>query len=406
MPSRSARAVAAPAARRRRRRALAERVVEEAEEGDPEQVGQPAPQVGVEQVEVGAVVEEGERRQRHQRRRRQHRPEREGERARRGSSPAPARRRAARAPRPAPAAARARSPAGSPTQYTLRRPWVSRSGSSRSALPLTPKLPSAPSSAKTIASLPGGHVDVVDAGEVVAPGRRRSRTGRASEVSTPTAGVRVAVIPLSRPLSSWPVGGRAGPGPCPPAGCGRRSPRRGAPKLPLAREKRWPRTTSGRVPPRTSWRPTPVAERGQRVGVVAQMSAKRVFARSPARPLRSTGSRTTPTPTSFAPVGASASSTAAGDLARQAAEGDDRDPLALQPVAGQDRVDAVGELVRSGRARRSVRRLLRAGVLEVADEAVPRGSRRVLVSASPPNSAPIRIPIASARKTAISEVAW
>ena len=72
----------APAARRVGRLAPAQRVVEEAEEGDAEQVGDPAAQLGIEQVEVAAVVEEGERRQRHQRRRRQHRAEREGELAR------------------------------------------------------------------------------------------------------------------------------------------------------------------------------------------------------------------------------------------------------------------------------------------------------------------------------------
>ncbi|MEZ5078199.1 MAG: hypothetical protein R2725_12250 [Solirubrobacterales bacterium] len=59
--------MAAPAARGRLGLTLAERVVEEAEKGDAEQVGQPATQLGLEQVEVGAVVEEGERRQRDQR---------------------------------------------------------------------------------------------------------------------------------------------------------------------------------------------------------------------------------------------------------------------------------------------------------------------------------------------------
>ena len=69
----------APAARRIRRPTAPQRVVEEAEEGDPQQVGHPAAQFRREQVEVGAVVEEGERRQRDQGRGGQHGAQREGE---------------------------------------------------------------------------------------------------------------------------------------------------------------------------------------------------------------------------------------------------------------------------------------------------------------------------------------
>ena len=59
--------VAAPAARGVGRAAAPERVVEQAEQRDPEHVDDPAAQLGVEQVEVGAVVEHRERRQRDQR---------------------------------------------------------------------------------------------------------------------------------------------------------------------------------------------------------------------------------------------------------------------------------------------------------------------------------------------------
>ncbi len=125
-PGREAALRAAPARGRASRAAspaaspAPERVVEEAEEGDPEQVGHPAPQLGVEQVEVGAVVEEGERRQRDQRRGRQHRPEREGERARRGSSRAPGRRRAGpRTPAGTTSSATAIA-SGKPIQVTCR----------------------------------------------------------------------------------------------------------------------------------------------------------------------------------------------------------------------------------------------------------------------------------------------
>ena len=71
--------MAAPAARRVGGGAPSEGVVEEAEEGDAQQVGQPLPQPRRQQVEVGAVVEDRQRRQRDQRHHRQDRPEREGE---------------------------------------------------------------------------------------------------------------------------------------------------------------------------------------------------------------------------------------------------------------------------------------------------------------------------------------
>ena len=65
-PDRAGVARASPAGVRRPR-AAPERVVEQAEERDPEHVGEPAPQLGIEQVEVGAVVEQRERRERDQR---------------------------------------------------------------------------------------------------------------------------------------------------------------------------------------------------------------------------------------------------------------------------------------------------------------------------------------------------
>ena len=59
--------VAAPAARGVGVGAAAERVVEQPEQGDAEHVDHPAPQLGIEQVEVGAIVEHRQRRQRQQR---------------------------------------------------------------------------------------------------------------------------------------------------------------------------------------------------------------------------------------------------------------------------------------------------------------------------------------------------
>ena len=146
-----------------------------------------------------------------------------------------------------------------------------------------------------------------------------------------------------------------------------------APKLPLAREKRWPRTTSGRVPPTHQ-----LAADARRRARSACRGCRRCrrsgsSARSPARPLRSTGSRTTPTPTSFAPVGASASSTAAvSSLGRPP-----RATIAIRLPSSRsrvsDRVDAVGEFVRA--AQFAVQFVgLGAGVLEVVDQALPRGS--------------------------------
>ena len=65
--------MAAPAARRVGGGAAAERVVEQAEQRDPEHVDDPLAQPGVEQVEVGAVVEHRQRRQGDQRARDQRR---------------------------------------------------------------------------------------------------------------------------------------------------------------------------------------------------------------------------------------------------------------------------------------------------------------------------------------------
>ncbi len=93
-----------------------------------------------------------------------------------------------------------------------------------------------------------------------------------------------------------------------------------------------------------------------------------------------------------------------GDVARQPAEGDQSDPPALQQVAGQRRVDAFGEFVRVAEFAAQLVGLF-AGVLEVADEAaleVSCGFR----SGRRRRTRPDQVPIASARKTAISEAAW
>ena len=140
------------------------------------------------------------------------------------------------------------------------------------------------------------------------------------------------------------------------------------PKLPEAREKRWPLTFSSRVPPRTIWRPTPVPKAVSVSGFWA-MSAKRVFERSPASPRRSTGSRMTPTPTRRAPVGPSASSIESEMSPGRPPRASDADPLAPELVADQDRVDAVGELVGAAQFAAELVGAV-AGVLEVAGEAV------------------------------------
>ena len=91
-------------------------------------------------------------------------------------------------------------------------------------------------------------------------------------------------------------------------------------------------------------------------------------------------------------------------LLGQAAERDDRDPVAEQQVADQRREDLGRELP-----------LLVQLALEVL--ALERASARSLLRLSPvasscsetmllPSPTPIRIPIASARKTAASEAAW
>ena len=394
----------APAARRRRRLALAERVVEEAEEGDPQQVGQPAPQFGVEQVEVAAVVEEGERRQRDQRRRRQHRAEREGERARRGSSPAPGRRRAAPAPPPARPAARPRSPAGS-------RP------STRSVGPAVQQVRQQPVGAALDAEAALG----AEQREDQSPARRRSgrrrrrwrgrcrwkkeiEDGSAVEVSTPTAGVRVAVIPLISADFEL-AGGRAlRPGPCPPAGCGRRSPRR------ARRSCRWRARRGGRGRLRAGCRRAPAAARARSPSAVSVSGLRRDVGEAGLGEVAGEAAEVDrlahdPDADQLRPGRPERVLDRAGDVARQAAEGDDRDPLARAAGRGP----APG---RRGRRTRSARPSspLSSSARERASWRLPMRlcsrSLRVLVSASPPNSAPIRIPIASARKTAISEVAW
>src|ERR1044072_2905372 len=297
--------VAAPATRGLRRFALPQRVVEEAEEGDAEQVGQPAAQLWGEQVEVGTVVEEGERRQREQGGRRQHGAKREGEPdtavvlAHQPSVEQPA--------HPCRHDQQRQHEGDREADPAHRRSGARRSGRRLSALLLTPKLPSAPSKASTAARRPATRSMSSTLGRLLLP-KKEIEEGSASTVSTPTAGTRVAEMPLisadsRRPAvepCSWPIDSgwwRTTITPSSP------------PKLPLAREKMLLRTCSSRVPPRTSWRPTlspnVVCKSGSR-----RSRAKRVAERSLASERMSTGSRTTPTATSRAPVESRASSTA------------------------------------------------------------------------------------------------
>ncbi len=143
--------VAAPAARGVGSAAAPERVVEQAEQRDAEHVDDPAAQLGVEQVEVGAVVEDRERRQRDQRAGDQRRSGRERD--------PPAGIVLAREPGPKHVGEpRAEGERGhrrrdeQPGEHQRR--WsapgpagVSRSGSRASAVSLTPNSPSAPPSA-------------------------------------------------------------------------------------------------------------------------------------------------------------------------------------------------------------------------------------------------------------------
>ena len=94
-----------------------------------------------------------------------------------------------------------------------------------------------------------------------------------------------------------------------------------------------------------------------------------------------------------------------GDPARQVADREQPDPPAVELVADQDRVDAFGELVG---AAEFAAQLLGAvtGVLRGCSTRLSSRFLRVLLSVSPPNSAPIRMPIASAMKTATSDTAW
>ena len=83
----------------------------------------------------------------------------------------------------------------------------------------------------------------------------------------------------------------------------------------------------------------------------------------------STGSRTTPTPTSFAPVGPSASSTAEVISLGSPPSATTAIRSSLQPVTGQHRVDLFVEFV--GLAEFAAQVVgARAGVLEVADQAL------------------------------------
>src|SRR5205814_866656 len=137
-----------------------------------------------------AVVEEGQRRQGEESRGRQHRAEREGERgaavvlphqARVGEPARPRRHQQQRESE--------RQREADPVH--AQGPWVSSSGSSRSALPFIPKLPSAPSMPKTSASLPA----VASTSSTLVRSllwKKEIEDGSAVEVSIPTVGARVA----------------------------------------------------------------------------------------------------------------------------------------------------------------------------------------------------------------------
>ncbi len=202
-PSRSARAWPRQPRGVSGRLALPQRVVEEAEEGDADHVGKPAAQFGIEQVQVAPIVEEGERRQRHQRRGRQHRAEREGEPGAAEVLPHQTGvEQAADAGRNDQQRHRNRNRKADPAHSR----GASRSGSRRSALPLTPKLPSAPSRAKTVASRPATRSMSSTLARSL-PTKKETEDVSASLASTPTAGARVAVMPLTRPDSTRPAVG-------------------------------------------------------------------------------------------------------------------------------------------------------------------------------------------------------
>ena len=141
-----------------------------------------------------------------------------------------------------------------------------------------------------------------------------------------------------------------------------------APKLPLAREKRWLRTGSSSVPPRTSCRPSPTPRAvwvsGSRTSVgeagLGEIAGETVgvdrLAHDPHADQVRTGRR-------------QGLLDRAVDVAGQIAEGDQADPAPAQPVAHQDRVDPAGELVGPTEfAAQLVGAFAR--VLEVAGEAV------------------------------------
>lgn len=221
-------------------------------------------------------------------------------------------------------------------------------------------------------------------------------------VSTPTIGTLVAVIPRSIDVSRA-LAVERWTGPIPSGWSRTTITESTGPNSPLAWEKSPPRTTSGSVPPITICRPTPAPSSFISSGSVAT-SEKRVAESSSARPLVSTGSRTTPTPTSFAPVGPSASSTAEvislGRLPKAIS--------AIRCPCSRSRVSTGYTFSSNSLALPSSP--LRSSTWERASWRLPTRlfSRflRVCVSASPPNSAPIRMPTARARNTAISEVAW
>ena len=426
--------MAAPAARRLRAVALAERVVEEAEEGDADHVGDPAPQLGVEQVEVGAVVEEGERGERDQPGRGEDRARAGRPASRRGSSRARGRRRAARALRPGPRRPRPRPPAGTrpiPSQGVLfpccpfvapppspvrrreraRRPR-SRGGDRRQQVGqqavgrvLDAEAALGAEQGEDRARLCRRRRSTLSTLARSAASKNEIEDGSVSSRSAPTAVTAVASIPSMRPVSSRSVAERSSGfmssgwsrTTIEPVEVGERGRWRGR------RAGRAMRSSSGpaehELPPDAGaegLRPCPRSPRCRRSGCPpARWPAARA----------SGGSRTTPTATSRRAGRVERVLDVVGDAVGKAAEGEHADAAAGEPLLDQRRVDPLGEVLGGARARAS------------SSSARSRASSRSPVrlssrfcwapeTTSSPNSEPIRMPIASARKMAAIEAAW
>ena len=238
------------------------------------------------------------------------------------------------------------------------------------------------------------------------PWKKEIEEGSAVEVSTPTAGARVAVDPArSAPTSSWSAVGALHRPHLFAAARGRRSPRRGRRSCrSRARRGGCARGRAG-CRRRTIWRPTPVPKAVSVSGFsrdVGEAGLREVAGEAAAgRPARA---RRRPRPAAPRSARARPRSSRrhrrAGRRARRSA-----DPLARRagrgPAPGRR-----GRRIRSERPSSPLSSSARSRASWRLPVRLCSRFLRVLVSVSPPNSAPIRMPIASARKTAISETAW